>query len=309
MSTPKSFIQRVICKSVILTGIGTVGVVLASCQSAGPVDASATGRNVGQSQSTFPAQQRALGDPEAIARGQALYGINCRSCHGIDLRGGDLGGPNLLRSQVVLEDLDGEIIAPVVLEGRIKPGQTSMPPIPLPESDIKAVVAYIHSVVASSQGQGAPPKGPEQELNILVGDADTGRDFFQQQCSTCHSVQGDLKGIASKISSSENLQNSWVAGRRWGVPDPDADPSRRQVKVTVTLETGEKFSGNLKRMDDFIVSLQTDNGKHRSFSRIGASPKVSDVDVSDPLQRHKELMSELDDDMMHNVTAYLATLK
>ena len=53
---------------------------------------------------TFPAQQRPAGDPAVIARGGSLYAIQCRSCHGVDLRGGDLGGPNLLRSQLVLSD-------------------------------------------------------------------------------------------------------------------------------------------------------------------------------------------------------------
>ncbi len=66
-----------------------------------------------RSQQTYPAQQREPGDPVLIARGQALYGINCRACHGTDLRGGDLGGPNLLRSQLVLRDQEAELIGPV----------------------------------------------------------------------------------------------------------------------------------------------------------------------------------------------------
>src|ERR1700751_3458919 len=57
-----------------------------------------------------PGQQRPPGDPEQIARGKTLYGISCTGCHGADLRGGDLGGPNLLRSQVALSDQDSELI-------------------------------------------------------------------------------------------------------------------------------------------------------------------------------------------------------
>src|SRR5258708_5255388 len=63
---------------------------------------------------TFPAQQRPPGDPALVARGKTLYAINCQGCHGADLRGGDLGGPNLLRSQVVLSDQIGELILPIV---------------------------------------------------------------------------------------------------------------------------------------------------------------------------------------------------
>ncbi|HTK75097.1 MAG TPA: c-type cytochrome, partial [Gemmataceae bacterium] len=57
---------------------------------------------------TFPAQQRPPGDPAVITRGKSLYASVCAACHGADARGGQLGGPNLLRSQLALNDLDGE---------------------------------------------------------------------------------------------------------------------------------------------------------------------------------------------------------
>src|SRR5712692_3269135 len=63
---------------------------------------------------TFPSGQRKLADPAVIERGKTLYGVNCRLCHGPDLRGGDMGGVNLMRSQLVLTDQDGELIYPVV---------------------------------------------------------------------------------------------------------------------------------------------------------------------------------------------------
>src|SRR6478672_9064103 len=100
----------------------------------------------GRAQATFPAQQRPPGDPAMIARGQQLYGATCRACHGPDLRGGDMGGPNLLRSQLVLNDQDGELIQPVVQNGRSNPGMPVMPPLNIPAADVKAVAAYIHSV-------------------------------------------------------------------------------------------------------------------------------------------------------------------
>ena len=100
----------------------------------------------GRGRGTFPNTQRALADPAIIQRGNALYGINCRLCHGADLRGGDMGGINLLRSQLVLSDQNGELILPVVTEGRQRPGMPPMPPLPLPDDDIKAIAAYIHSV-------------------------------------------------------------------------------------------------------------------------------------------------------------------
>src|SRR5437870_5068082 len=56
-------------------------------------------------------------DPAVLERGKAIYGVQCNFCHGSDARGGE-GGPNLLRSELVLNDQKGELIAPIVQNGR-----------------------------------------------------------------------------------------------------------------------------------------------------------------------------------------------
>ncbi len=70
----------------------------------------------------------------------------------------------------------------------------------IPVDDIKAIAAYIHSVAATAKGQGAPPAGAPVELNIVVGDAAAGKDYFAAKCSTCHSATGDLAGIAARVT-------------------------------------------------------------------------------------------------------------
>ncbi len=258
----------------------------------------------------FPSQTRELASAEVIDRGETVYESLCRACHGGDLRGGDQGGPNLLRSQIVLGDDHGELIGEVIQNGLSNPGMPEMPPLQVSADDRVAVAEYIHSVWANQSGQGGPPSGEEIELDIVVGDASAGEAYFNQQCTGCHSLTGDLQSIASKIPSAENLQNSWVAGRRWGAPNPDADPARRQIRVIVTLSTGEIVNGELGRRDDFLVSLSTDSGQYRSFSlQENAKPQVVDIEINNPMQRHIELLSEINDDIMHNVTAYLVTLK
>ena len=137
----------------------------------------------------FPAQLRPPGDPALIARGNGLYGVHCRVCHGADLRGGDQGGPNLLRSDTVLNDQAGELIAPVIVNG-----QQAMPPIRVTPEDARAIAEYIHSVTATMRGQGNPPLGPPPVLNVVVGDAAAGETYFKAQCGTCHSATGDLQG-------------------------------------------------------------------------------------------------------------------
>src|SRR6516164_2641220 len=101
-----------------------------------------------------PGQQRPAGDPAQIARGKTLYGINCTGCHGADLRGGDIGGPNLLRSQVALSDRNGELIVPIIQGSRKDSG---MPAIDMNPADGAAVAAYVRSVLETIGRQGTPP--------------------------------------------------------------------------------------------------------------------------------------------------------
>jgi len=256
---------------------------------------------------TFPAQQRKPGDVTLIARGNSLYGLYCRACHGADLRGGDMGGPNLLRSQLVLNDQAGEAIGPVVRTGRTPPaGGTAMPPLPLPDEDVKAVAEYIHSVVFTAQPQGAPPAAAV-ELNLLVGNAKSGESFFKAECAACHSPGGDLAGIGTRLTNIEQLQNSWVTGRRAGAPA--SDPARRTIRVTVKFVDGSTVTGNAMRVDDFVVSLTTDAGEYRSYTRRASTPAIAAVEVKDPLAQHRVLWTKLRDKNMHDVTAYLASLK
>jgi cytochrome c oxidase cbb3-type subunit 3 len=258
-------------------------------------------------QATFPGKQRPPGDPAVIARGQALFGINCKACHGGDLRGGDLGGPNLLRSQIVLADQAGEAIIPVVQKGRpASQGGAPMPALPLPLSDIQAISEYIHSVVSQKQNQGGPPPAAEKPLNILVGDPVRGQQYFAAHCHSCHSPIADLAGIGTRVANAATLQDSWVAGRRSGARAAGSAAPRTQVRVTLT--TGATVQGTLKHLDDFMVSLTTAQGQYLSFTRQGTQA-VRAVEVQDPLQRHRELLSQYTDQQMHDVTAYLAALK
>jgi cytochrome c oxidase cbb3-type subunit III len=269
----------------------------------------------GRGQATFPAQQRPPGDPVLIARGKQLFEVNCRLCHGADLRGGDMGGVNLLRSNLVLTDQHGELILPVVHNGRQTPGMPPMPPFPqIPDDDVKAIAEYIHSVAATMRGQGNPPPGSEPVvLNIVVGDANAGKTYFQAKCASCHSPTGDLQGIGMRYADPVQLQNSWVAGGggrggrgRGGAAAGGGAARGRDLTVTVTQASGQKVEGRLDRLDDFLVVLTPADGVQRSFRRDGDVPKV---ELHDPLAGHKQLLPVYTDKDIHDVTAYLVTLK
>jgi cytochrome c oxidase cbb3-type subunit 3 len=257
---------------------------------------------------TFPAQQRKPGDPALIERGGSLYGLYCRACHGPDLRGGDMGGPNLLRSQVVLNDAAGELIGPVIRNGRVPAGGgTAMPPLPLADADIGAVAEYLHSVVSKAQPQGAPPRGEAVELNLLVGNKRAGERYFKTACASCHSPAGDLAGIGTRLTNIGQLQDSWVAGRRVGAAPGDL--AKRTPRVTVKFADGREQSGRAARVDDFVVSFFTDAGEYRSYTRRSTTTGIVAVQVDDPLKQHRVLWTRLSDEDMHDVTAYLASLK
>jgi cytochrome c oxidase cbb3-type subunit III len=258
----------------------------------------------------FPQQQRPLADSAVIARGKGLYEANCAACHGIDLRGGQQGGPNLLRSQTLLSDKAGELVIPIVRGGRPTPpaGMPPMPPFPFPDDDIKAIAEYLHSVLALAGRQGRPPidetVAPEK---ILVGDATAGQAFFNAKCGSCHSITGDLQHIASRVADPRELQNLWLSGGGGGRGGRGRGGSEgRPTTAIVTPASGARVEGRLARIDDFIVSIVQDDGTRRTFVRTGSEPKI---EIRDPSAAHRTLVPTLADTDMHNVTAYLWTIK
>src|SRR5579871_6398993 len=250
-----------------------------------------------------PGQTRPPFDQAQVDRGKTLYEVSCRGCHGADLRGGDMGGPNLLRSQVALSDHDGELIVPIIEGSRQNSG---MPPVPMSPQDGKAVAAYVRSILATIGTQGKPPSIGKEAPSVLVGDAKAGEAYFAAKCASCHSATGDLAGIAARISDPKSLQNRWVAGGGSGRRFNSASTPRREVTVTVTLPSGETVEGRMIRIDDFLVTVALADGSVKTFRREGEVPKV---EVHDPMKVHRDMLAEYTDKEIHDVTAYLVTLK
>lgn len=240
---------------------------------------------------------RPAGDPARIAHGKQLFGVNCAFCHGSDARGGETG-TNLVRSQLVLDDQNGELMTPVVQNGRVAKG---MPSFPLSAADVSDIAAFVHSLRGSTRdGADSAP------INILVGDAAAGKAYFDGagKCSTCHSVTGDLAGIGGKYEP-KALQNAIVAGVAAGqLGGPQ--PRRPEITVTVTLASGQQYKGHLVYRDAFFVALQDADGNHRSFPADAPGTKV---EVHNPLQAHLDMLGTWKDSDIHNLTKYLSTIK
>ena len=235
---------------------------------------------------------RAVPDPAAVERGQKIFSANCGFCHGTNAQGGD-SGPDLVRSPLALDDERGDKIGPVILQGRTNKG---MPAFHLPAEQIQDIAAFLRS-----RQQAAIDRNAYTILNVVTGDAQKGREYFngQGRCSTCHSPTGDLAGLAKKYDAVA-LQSRFLYPR---ARPGDSQPVRSQV--TVTLASGQTVSGTLDYLDDFNVALRDDAGEYHSFSR---DPRLK-IDVRDPLAAHAELIKKYTDSDMHNLLAYLVTLK
>jgi cytochrome c oxidase cbb3-type subunit 3 len=142
--------------------------------------------------------------------------------------------------------------------------------------------------------------------SILVGNAADGKAYFQKTCTGCHSVDGDLKGIASRITDPKAMQVTWLVGAFRSGRGPAPKTPRNTVTAAVTLTNGQKVEGKLVRIDDFNVTVETADGTQRTIRRDGDVPKVV---VNDPLAAHREMYPKYSDKNVHDVTAYLVTVK
>ena len=241
---------------------------------------------------------RPAAPPQQIAHGQQLFRSNCAFCHGSDARGGETG-PNLVRDVIVLRDQNGELITPIVQTGIPARG---MPKFTLSAEEISDIAAWLHAQPLSDRG--AP-----STLDILIGNAKEGAAYFNGagRCMQCHSVTGDLAGIGSKYDA-KTIQNLIVSGGGMGVGRRGnaAPPKVPPTTVAVTLPSGEVVQGELDHISAFIVALRQPDGTYRSFARHDSIPRVV---VTNPLQWHIDMLPRWRDSDIHNLTAYLATLK
>jgi cytochrome c oxidase cbb3-type subunit 3 len=227
-------------------------------------------------------------DNAAADRGRLLYAQHCINCHGSTAKGTD-NGPDLIRSSIVLRDRLGNGIGPAIQKGASHSAR-------LTGAEVVDLSHFLHQRVEAI----ANNRNPRGTLNVVTGNAEAGRAYFNGagKCNTCHSPTGDLAGIATRIPVPVNLQQRFLFPTLTrGGP--------KQIEVTVTPANARPVSGTLVRIDTFYVSLRDASGEYQTFRR---APNVK-VEVRDPLSTHHELLDQFTDADMHNVLAYLETLK
>jgi cytochrome c oxidase cbb3-type subunit III len=236
-------------------------------------------------------------DLVAAARGQKLFGSNCAFCHGVKATGAQ--GPDLVRSALVLHDEKGELIGPVILNGRPDKGMPSFPSFT--QAQIYDIAEFLHSRV-----EAVANRGLYTVQDVVTGNAQKGQEYFNGagQCNTCHSPTGDLAHVASKFQAAD-LQAAFLDPASVTAFETGSGKAPPSTRIKVTLPSGESISGTLKRLDDFNVSMYDDTGSYHSWSRV---PGIK-VNVKDPLAAHRALLQKYTDDDMHNLLAYLVKLK
>lgn len=232
-----------------------------------------------------PASHAEMG--KLATAGKQLFEQNCAFCHGRDAMGGE-GGPDLTRSRLVRTDSNGDNIGPVVREGR--PG-TPMPAFNFSTDQIASLVAFLHAQLQAAARRPGGRRGVSV-ADLQTGNAAAGKAYFYGAggCSQCHSPTGDLAGIATRY---QGLQ----------LEERMLYPRGAKSTLTVTLPSGKKLVGPLAYRDEFTVAMTTPAG-YRSWS----TNRVR-FTVDSPAQAHVRQFPKYTDDDVHNLMAYLQTLK
>lgn len=128
---------------------------------------------------------------------------------------------------------------------------------------------------------------------LLTGNADAGKAFFngEGQCNRCHSPSGDLAGIANKYTPAD-LQARFLY-------PPDVPKT-----ATVTPSSGRQFAGTLSYQDQFTIAIKDADGWYHSWPANEVK-----LQIHDPLAAHLELLHRYKNADVHNLFAYLETLK
>ncbi len=231
---------------------------------------------------------RSTEPPDIAEAGGALFHQNCAFCHGRDAMGGETG-PDLTQSKLVLSDTTGEKIAGVIREGR---PDNKMPSFNFSPQEIRSLIAFIHAREAMAKAHPGGRRGVSTE-DLQTGNAEAGKAYFNGAggCAKCHSANGDLAGVARRYQGLQLEQQMLY-------------PRDAKSKVTVTLPSGEKVSGTLAYRDEFTIGLRDGDGRYRSW----AASRVR-YTVDSPVDGHVELFPKYTDEDIHNLMAYLQTLR
>jgi cytochrome c oxidase cbb3-type subunit 3 len=230
-------------------------------------------------------------DKAAAARGAPLFQQNCAFCHGPQARGAT--GPGLITSDAVLDDDHGEHLLPFLKKGRPQKGMPGFPT--MSDGQLKDISEFIHLQV-----EAVANRGTYHVLNIVVGNAAMGKAYVAAHCMACHSSEA-FSHIATHFRSPDQLQRGWI----WPWSPAGSEDNSLAITATVKTPGGASISGRVTQVSDFRITLVDAAGQTRVIERDHGM----EVEIKDPLAAHQEMIMTLTNEAMHDVTAYLETLK
>ena len=224
-------------------------------------------------------------DAAAVTRGEAIFGASCAFCHGSKATGTEQA-PNLLRSPLVTQDHDGEILGPFLKDGRPSLGMPAF--ASLQPAQVSDVAAFLHNQLRTTRRNRLP------ESALLVGNAKAGEAYFSGagKCNTCHSVTGDLAGIGGKLQPLA-LTTAFLT------------PPAKPIKAAATLPSGKVVTGTVEYIDEFTISMNDTSGLYQTWPR----KYLKELTITDPLTTHKKQLLNYTDKDIHDLLAYLVTIK
>jgi cytochrome c oxidase cbb3-type subunit 3 len=277
-----NFLRSVLHRSVLTAAPLLLILVVAAAQT--PTHPPPAGSGVKPSAAASPKSY----PPALVQSGSALFRQDCSFCHGRDAGGGE-SGPDLTRSKLVIQDVSGNKIGPVIRNGRPDKG---MPHFEFSDRQIASLAAFIHTQQQTAVTKKGGRKGVDAS-DLQTGNADAGKQYLDGAggCAVCHSPTGDLAGIASRYQGLE-LEEQMLF------------PKHAKSRVMVTLASGQAITGTLEYLDEFTVGLIDATGWYRSW-------RIGDVQykVDAPVNAHVELLSKYTDADIHDLMAYLQTLR
>ncbi|BCS34496.2 hypothetical protein TBR22_A37230 [Luteitalea sp. TBR-22] len=249
-------------------------------------------------------------DQEAHDRGRAIWARECVDCHGTQARGGDGGGPNIIRTKTVNYDrsapVAGSVLGPFLKAGHKT--QSGTPSASFSEADVVALAHFLRQRVNDTmRGSAVFTVG-----DILVGDRAAGEAYFNGagKCATCHTATSkSLAGIGKRFPAPVDIQQRMLfpgsGPQRRGAAAAGAGPNPNAITATVTPPGGQSVSGVLLEQSDFFVTLRLADGRVRAVRKVPGTT----VQTVNPLQAHIDLLDVITDTQIHDLVAYLESLK
>jgi cytochrome c oxidase cbb3-type subunit III len=283
MTTPRSVLALCATAAVLASGMALV--------------AQSPAGSVGPRPQVGPSDRPVIFDV-AVARGAKVWQADCVTCHGASARGSDKV-PTLIRSLLILRDRQGSELGPFLKKGH--PTQSGRSSASIPEGDVADLMQFIRQRINDTL-RGSPVFVPG---NILTGDAKAGEAYFRGAggCTKCHSVDGDFRAVGGRYSNPVDLQ------QRMLFPLPargrGAGPNRTAITAVITPASGAALTGVLVDEDDFFITVRDAAGNLQTVRKTAAMK----IAITDPLRAHREWLDRVTDTQIHDLVAYLVTVK